>query len=284
MAYVYQNVIVGDTLSSGDSGAILSRDPGYLITGDGTRSVVLPVGSAGEILTVDPLAASGLSWQSIADTIVQAGDGLSFTGNELNVGSSATIGTTADAVHVASSAVAGQVIISTGVAGDPAVYGALDLSNSDSVTGILPPESGGTGTVLTGLTPGSVMIVNSTGDGIVESTINVSDLPSRVEVITTDATPTAISTIATAADTAYTVSANVLARSGADVANFRIRATFNNAGGTLTLVGTDLVYVPLASDFEATIIASGTDIVVQVTGTTATVNWAANVEVLSIGA
>ena len=45
MAYVYQNIIIGDELDVSPTGAILDRTPGYLISGDGTQSVVVPDGN-----------------------------------------------------------------------------------------------------------------------------------------------------------------------------------------------------------------------------------------------
>ena len=75
-----------------------------------------------------------------------AGTSLTKTGNTLNV---ATDGTTmftlSDSLSVQSSGTAGQVLRSTGNTGQAAVYGQLDLANSDAVTGITSVANGGTG-------------------------------------------------------------------------------------------------------------------------------------------
>ena len=75
-----------------------------------------------------------------------AGTSLTKTGNTLNV---ATDGTTmftlSDSLSVQSSGTAGQVLRSTGNTGQAAVYGQLDLANSNAVTGITAVANGGTG-------------------------------------------------------------------------------------------------------------------------------------------
>ena len=75
-----------------------------------------------------------------------AGTSLTKTGNTMNV---ATDGTTmftlSDALSVQSSGTAGQILRSTGNTGQAAVYGQLDLANSNAVTGIAAVANGGTG-------------------------------------------------------------------------------------------------------------------------------------------
>ena len=75
-----------------------------------------------------------------------AGTSLTKTGNTMNV---ATDGTTmftlSDSLSVQSSGTAGQILRSTGNTGQAAVYGQLDLANSNAVTGITAVANGGTG-------------------------------------------------------------------------------------------------------------------------------------------
>ena len=75
-----------------------------------------------------------------------AGTSLTKTGNTLNV---ATDGTTmftlSDSLSVQSYGTAVHVLRSTGNTGEAAVYGQLDLANSDAVTGITSVANGGTG-------------------------------------------------------------------------------------------------------------------------------------------
>ena len=282
MAYVYQNLIVGDELDVGPVGAILDRTPGYLISGNGTQSVVVPVGTDGQVLTADSGSANGLAWQPVADTLIVAGAGLSFTGDTLNVGGSTTILALADTLEVNSNAVAGQPLLSAGVVGTGAAYGPLDLTIATSVTGTLPVIRGGTNT--TSYAPDNLIVSNPAGDALIASGINPDNLPVQVTATTTDATPTTIYTIPTIANTAYTVTGNFLGKSAAAVANFRIRATFDsNGANVVTEIGTDLVYVPLGTTWSADISVSGTNIILTVTGAVATtINWAATVEVLSV--
>lgn len=282
MAYVYQNIIVGDELDVGPTGAILDRTPGYLISGDGTQSVVVPVGTDGQVLTADSGSANGLAWQSAAGGLIVAGDGLSFTGDILNVGGSTTILALADTLAVNSNAVAGQPLLSSGTVGTTAAYGPLSLSTATSVTGVLPVVNGGTNT--TSFAPDNLIVSNPAGDALIASGINPDNLPVQVTASTTDATPTTIHTIPTVANTAYTVTGNFLGKSAALVANFRIRATFDsNGANVVTEIGSDLVYVPLGTTWSADISVSGTNIILTVTGAAATdIDWAATVEVLTV--
>lgn len=107
-------------------------------------------------------------------------------------------------------------------------------------------------------------------------------------VTTTDATPTTIAslTIPTTTDTAYFVEAKFLARDtgvAGTVASFIVRATFNNDGGTLSTVGTDLVYAPPTITWTATVTTTGTDIIFQVTGAAGTtILWKGVVETITV--
>jgi hypothetical protein len=86
---------------------------------------------------------------------ITAGRGISITGNKiLTDEDGVTVGTTSGGVastsdaavlSVISTATLGQVLRSTGTAGNAASWGALDLANSNSVTGALDETNGGTG-------------------------------------------------------------------------------------------------------------------------------------------
>lgn len=94
-------------------------------------------------ITVDTTALSFTQFSSAGQSI--AGDGLTKTGNTIDVGSSTTIDTTATTVFVNSSNTANQILLSSGTAGTEATFGALPLGNSNSVTGTLAVVNGGTG-------------------------------------------------------------------------------------------------------------------------------------------
>lgn len=273
---------MGDTLSVGANGAILDRAKGYLVTGDGTHSVSLPVGTDGTILTADSSAATGISWQPIADGVIQAGEGLSFNGSTLNVGGSATIGVDADTVFVNSDATAGRPLLSAGTVGTAAAYGALDISTAGNVTGALSIVNGGTGTDGTSFVADSILATNASGDSFVTTGLSVSDLPSKFEISTTSDTPTTLGTY-TAQGRAITVEANILATSETAAANFRIRVLILNGA----VINTDLVYAPYASTWAAAITATqsgnGAEITITVTGAAATaIGWKALVETLTV--
>ena len=104
------------------------------------------------------LGNDDIIWTQFAGSqLFTAGDGLSLIGNEFNVNGSATIAINgANDVIVNSSNVADQVLLSNGTAGTQAVWGALDLGNSNSVTGELNVQNGGTG--LTSVPEGHIVV------------------------------------------------------------------------------------------------------------------------------
>lgn len=89
-----------------------------------------------------------------------AGSGLSLNGNVFSVNESTTIGVFNDNVIVKSNSVQGNVLISTGVFGNEAQWGALDLSNPNSVTESLKVTNGGTG--LSSVPLGALLYGNGT--------------------------------------------------------------------------------------------------------------------------
>lgn len=90
------------------------------------------------------------------------GNGLFAIGKQINVGGSTTIFANTNDVIVNSSAIADQVLLSSGTVGTEAVYGAITLSNTNSVTGTLPIANGGTGT--SAFTTGNRIIATNGGN------------------------------------------------------------------------------------------------------------------------
>jgi len=105
---------------------------GYVFTHNGEPTF----GSGNTDLTVAQFSGAGQ---------VIAGNGLTKSGNTINAVGSTTIRANADTLEVKSTGTAGQVLRSTGTANAAAVYGQLDLANSNAVTGIAAVANGGTG-------------------------------------------------------------------------------------------------------------------------------------------
>jgi len=105
---------------------------GYVFTHNGEPTF----GSGNTDLTVAQFSGAGQ---------VIAGTGLTKSGNTINAVGSTTIRANADTLEVKSTGTAGQVLRSTGTANAAAVYGQLDLANSNAVTGIAAVANGGTG-------------------------------------------------------------------------------------------------------------------------------------------
>ena len=106
---------------------------GYVFTHNGDPTF----GAGNTALTVAQFSGAGQ---------IIAGTSLTKSGNTMNV---ATDGTTmftlSDALSVKSTGTSGQVLRSTGTAGQAALYGQLDLANSNAVTGITAVANGGIG-------------------------------------------------------------------------------------------------------------------------------------------
>jgi len=104
---------------------------------------------------------------------------------------------------------------------------------------------------------------------------------------TTDATPTTIATISTATDKAYGLTVTIIGikSDGSDIAHYIRYASYKNDGGTLTEVDeTDEHTVEDDANWDVSMEASGTDILVKVTGVAATtIQWQATVEMNIIG-
>jgi len=105
---------------------------GYVFTHNGEPTF----GAGNTDLTVAQFSGAGQ---------VIAGTGLTKSGNTINAIGSTSIRANSDTLEVKSTATAGQVLRSTGTANAAAVYGQLDLANSNAVTGISAVANGGTG-------------------------------------------------------------------------------------------------------------------------------------------
>ena len=120
----------GGTFVFVEQGTVAAEN-GYVFTHNGDATLGTTA------LTVSQFSGAGQ---------IIAGTSLTKTGNTMNV---ATDGTTmftlSDSLSVQSSGTAGQILRSTGNTGQAAVYGQLDLANSNAVTGITAVANGGTG-------------------------------------------------------------------------------------------------------------------------------------------
>lgn len=147
MAFTYKNLIIEDSLTVQSTGSIITTTKGDMITSDGVHTIRLPVGTDGQLIVADSASTNGLEWRSLspADINLIAGNGLVLTNDTLSVGGSSTIIANVGVLNVNSSAISDQVLLSNGIVGTSAVYGSLPLNNSNSVSGILPIISGGTG-------------------------------------------------------------------------------------------------------------------------------------------
>jgi hypothetical protein len=96
-----------------------------------------------------------------AATTYSAGSGLTLTGTSFSANTTGTTtGVVGGNIAVRSTATTGQVLRSSGVSGNEAAWGAVNLASSDAVTGTLPVANGGTGgTTSTG--SGAVVLASS---------------------------------------------------------------------------------------------------------------------------
>lgn len=109
----------------------VAAENGYVFTHNGEATF----GST--TLTVSQFSGAGQ---------IIAGTSLTKTGNTMNVATDdTTMFTLSDALSVKSTGTSGQILRSTGTAGQAAVYGQLDLANSNAVTGISAVANGGSG-------------------------------------------------------------------------------------------------------------------------------------------
>ena len=120
---------------------------GYVFTHNGEPTF----GSGNTALTVAQFSGAGQ---------VVAGTGLTKSGNTIDAVGSTTILANADTLEVRSTGTGGQILRSTGTASQAAVWGQVDLADSDAVTGISAIANGGTGA--SSLTANRLMMANGT--------------------------------------------------------------------------------------------------------------------------
>jgi len=264
----------------------------------------------GRTFTATSVATGAAVWvreDNVGGLGFTAGTGLTLDGTVLNANGSATILALADSLAVNSSAVAGQVPISTGIVGTSATFGALSLSNANSVSGTLPVANGGTGT--TTFTANKAVIVNGAGTALTSSvltfptTIGTNGQPlvadgagnivfsnatlplSGTTTTLTLATGTVL-TIPTTTNTAYNIQLDVVGRDTTTqvYGSFTIFTSAINTAGTVTLADTFTIFNPLSTALTVTLVVSGTNILVNVAGitTNVSINWRAEAEIVSV--
>lgn len=135
---------------------------------------------------------------------------------------------------------------------------------------------------LTSLTDGDLIKWNA---GL-SKWVNVATPSTIYTVQTSDATPTTIYSLATGMDTSYLVSASILGRSvsgpnATGTCGYLIAAAASNNGGTVTVRPNTIQAMEDILSCTVDITVSGTNIIVQVTGTAADViKWKATVNVI----
>ena len=147
----------GGTFVFVEEGTTLA-DTGWVMTSDGTITV----------------GASAINWVQFSSAgVISAGTGLTLVGTVMNTNIGATTVTVngTDDLIINSSATAGQTLISAGVIGTEATWGALDLANANAVTGLLPKLNGGLNTNITAFADGSLMVTDNTNGDVNELAI-----------------------------------------------------------------------------------------------------------------
>ena len=93
------------------------------------------------------IGVTSISWSQFSSSgSYTAGSGLTLTGNQFSANvSGASTGIVGNNIVVLSSGTSGQLLISSSSSTAEATWGALDLTNSNSVSGSLPVTHGGTG-------------------------------------------------------------------------------------------------------------------------------------------
>ena len=142
--------ITGGTFTFVEEGS--NADNGYVFTHDGTPTLNNATLSNNTELTVSQFSGAGQ---------IVAGEGLTKSGNTINVVGGTTIDADANTIHVNSSGTANEVLLSAGTVGNEATYGQLPLNSSDSVTGTLAVANGGSGG--TSFTDHGLLVGSGTG-------------------------------------------------------------------------------------------------------------------------
>ena len=121
--------LTGGTFTFVEQGST-QQENGYVFSHNGTPTL------GTTLLTVSQFSGAGQ---------ITAGEGLTKSGNVINVVGGTTIDADTNSIHVNSSGTANEVLLSAGTVGNEATYGQLPLNNSDSVTGTLAVANGGSG-------------------------------------------------------------------------------------------------------------------------------------------
>lgn len=176
MAYVYSGFLIQNRVDVLSTGHVITTNKGDLVSDNGTKTSVLSLGTNGQFLKVDTSTSTGLAYANItvADIGLVAGTGLVLTGNTLDVVGSNTIVAAANNIYVNSNATASQPLLSVGTVGNEAIYGALPLNNSNSVTGTLDLVHGGTNN--TSYTSDTLVAANVGATSLVSTAILTSDV------------------------------------------------------------------------------------------------------------
>ncbi len=137
--------LTGGTFTFVEQGST-QQENGYVFSHNGTPTL------GTTLLTVSQFSGAGQ---------ITAGEGLTKSGNVINVVGGTTIDADTNSIHVNSSGTANEVLLSAGTVGNEATYGQLPLNNSDSVTGTLAVANGGSGG--TSFTDHGLLVGSGTG-------------------------------------------------------------------------------------------------------------------------
>jgi hypothetical protein len=151
-------VKVADASGAGDCGIVFGVKGSGLLKVNSGSTYLSSLQATGN---TDALVTKAYVNSRISDTSITAGNGLTNVSNVFNVNVGATT-VKLDSLYnliVNSSVTANQVMLSSGISGQEAVWGAIPLGNSNAVTGTLSVPNGGTG--YTTYQPNDILIGNT---------------------------------------------------------------------------------------------------------------------------
>lgn len=186
---------------------------------------------------------------------------------------------TSNMIIAAQSALAGASVNQDG--GDLILRSGANATGGGTDGSLIFQNAEGTADLWEWGTGGQMSRLNSSGTAQGETQRNNS------LIRTTDATVTTITTIATDTNATYTVGVNIAAikNDGVAQASYVLYASFQNDGGVLSAVGslTTAHSFEVNAGLDATITASGTNILIRVTGLGATtIDWIADYTVVDV--
>lgn len=146
--------------SSGDVSMLLDPKGNGLVRVADASTYLASLKTNGQL---DALVTKGYVAEQLTSSNKEAGMGLTDTGGifDVNVGASTIKVDSSDNLIVNSSATQNQVLLSSGVNGGEATWGALPLANANAVSGILGISNGGTG--LNSFVAGDIMVGTAGG-------------------------------------------------------------------------------------------------------------------------